>query len=234
MDILGNADFIKLWENGYRLHPLDKALLAILSAFPEAVNENVADWPLGRRNQALAQFHTAHFGSQLLGWTVCDQCGKKLEFAIDGRELLTRLDDGDKQPITVKDCRFRVPTSRDLARIAGEGNLQAATLRLLENCRIAGNIPETWSTEDMAELGEKMAVADPLAEIALGIDCPTCSAKSDEVLDLPSFIWAEMEARAKRLLLEVHTLAKAYGWAESAILALSDTRRAIYMDMAQA
>ena len=37
-------------------------------------------------------------------------------------------------------------------------------------------------------------------------------------------------SRAVQLLDEVHQLATAYGWTEAEILALSDTRRAAYLD----
>jgi hypothetical protein len=79
-----------------------------------------------------------------------------------------------------------------------------------------------------------MSLADPLAEIALSLDCPVCKNTCEEALDLPAFLWAEVEARARRILQEVHALALNYGWHESEILALSDTRRAMYLQMVQA
>ncbi len=43
-----------------------------------------------------------------------------------------------------------------------------------------------------------------------------------------------MEARAKRLLSEVHALASAYGWSEREILGLSVARREFYLGMVRA
>jgi hypothetical protein len=43
-----------------------------------------------------------------------------------------------------------------------------------------------------------------------------------------------MEARAKRLLAEVHLIASAYGWSEAEILGLSRARRDFYLDMVRA
>jgi hypothetical protein len=43
-----------------------------------------------------------------------------------------------------------------------------------------------------------------------------------------------VEAAAKRLLGEIHNLASAYGWSEDAILSLSNSRRALYLQMVQA
>ena len=42
------------------------------------------------------------------------------------------------------------------------------------------------------------------------------------------------EARARALLAAVHTLARAYGWSEPDVLALSEQRRAAYLEMVTA
>jgi hypothetical protein len=47
-------------------------------------------------------------------------------------------------------------------------------------------------------------------------------------------LWAEIEVRAKRLLLEVHLLATAYGWSEAEILSLNAQRREFYLEMVRA
>jgi len=240
MRALCNEEFLELWESGRRLHELDRALLTIQASFPEAAEQKPADWPLGRRNQALAQLRTLYFGRQLQGWTVCEKCGEKLEFELDCANLLDRQQEDSPQTIKVRGCTFRLPTSRDLARIADVHEVEAAVLRLLDSCRLRDaeesetHLSLAWSKEEIEELGEKMSLAEPLAEIALSLDCPVCKNTCEEALDLPAFLWAEVEARARRILQEVHALALNYGWHESEILALSDTRRAMYLQMVQA
>ena len=44
-----------------------------------------------------------------------------------------------------------------------------------------------------------------------------------------AFVWAEVDAAAQRLLHEVDVLARAYGWTEPEVLALSEARRAAYL-----
>ena len=51
-------------------------------------------------------------------------------------------------------------------------------------------------------------------------------------LDVPAFVWAEVDAWTRRLLVEVHSLAAAYGWNEHEILALSPVRRLSYLELA--
>ena len=244
MHALSNADFLSLWERGRRLHPLDQGLLAIHASFPELSGESVADWPLGRRNRALVELRCFHFGSALQCWTSCPQCGEKLELNMDARELIQQSPEAqasNPQPVktvTVRGQTFRLPTSRDLARVASEmtSGQDDAAVRLLEVCRVheSESREQNWSNQDVEEIGERMAAADPLAEIVLAFPCPVCSNTCNEVLDLPSFLWTEMEAEVRRLFFEIHTLASAYGWTEGEILKLSDARRRLYLEMVQA
>ena len=244
MRVLNNADFLALWESGQRLRPLDRGLLALCASLPAESGAAVADWPLGRRNQALAELRALYFGPRLQGWTTCSQCGEKLEFEIDCRNLIQRQENSavnPGQPIVVDGHVFRLPTSRDLARIANEEDSQQGALRLLRDCElgfskseetVSLDLPQgSLSLDDLAAVSEQMALADPLAEIALGFECPNCTNATEEVLDLSTFLWTEIESRAKRLLFEIHALASAYGWEESQILAMSDMRRTSYLQM---
>ena len=238
----GNAGLLSLWESGQTLHTLDRGLLVVRSALVRTADESVADWPLGARNQILAKIHAECFGASLQGWTECEACGEKLEFAVDSQALIKRQEGRNTEAIHVKGQTFRVPTSRDLAHIAGEHDVETAATRLRDSCRIhdgkthgaEGEVMAAWSREDLEELDEKMMRADPLAEITLSFECPACKSVSEQTLDLPAFLWAEIDAYARRLFEEIHVLAAAYGWSEEDILALSDARRAVYLRMVQA
>jgi hypothetical protein len=70
--------------------------------------------------------------------------------------------------------------------------------------------------------------------VGLDFKCPACGVVFEESLDLASFLWSEFEGRAKRLLLDVHLLARAYGWSEAEVLSLSPVRRAFYLEMVEA
>jgi hypothetical protein len=76
-----------------------------------------------------------------------------------------------------------------------------------------------------------MAEADPLAEVLVDLACPACGKTFVADLDLGSFVWAELRTHARRLLREVDTLARAYGWTEAQVLALSDRRRTAYLEL---
>lgn len=225
------AEILGLWEAGRMLHPLDRGLLAARAGSP-GTNGNAADWPLGRRNRALAQLHCAAFGGMLRGWARCPTCGEQLEFDFDGHRLVESAPELEERLVAVGEWRFRLPTSRDLAAASAEASEAAATLRLLSDCCAGEERPQAiWNDDDVRRIEQGMAEADPLAEIRLHFDCPQCAASFDESLDLPAFVWAHIDSQARATLAEIHELAIAYGWSESAILALSPARRGAYLEM---
>jgi hypothetical protein len=191
--------------------------------------ENVADWPLGRRNRALVELHGRVFGGWLRGWTACPRCAEKLEFELDGRTLAEQFNEEQEATVEVDGERFRLPTSRDLAALTGAMDARQAAQSLLQRLNAAGRA--AWSEAEIEAAGERLAEADPLAEIRIGFACPSCGEGFAESLDLASFVWSEMEARARRVLAEVHELASAYGWSESEILRLTPARREFYLEM---
>jgi hypothetical protein len=233
MKPLSNRDFLDLWEQGSSMHPLDRALLALGLAVPEAQHGMPADWPLGRRNRALVELRCACFGSRLKAWTACTRCAEKMEFELDGKVLAPSANDADYGggAVVVNGQQFRLPTSRDVALVAQESDSEIAARRLAERCRITGDDSAACPVIDLEEVGRQMSLADPMAEILIALACPTCGSDNSTHLDIAGFLWTEIEARAKRLLLEVHTLASAYGWTEQTVLSLSEHRRAAYLQL---
>lgn len=234
MRVPTQADFLTLWEIGRLLHPLDQAVLTVEAAFAQEV-ENVADWTIGQRNRALAELHRACFGGSLRGWTACRDCEEQLEFEINARALIETGASSSEQSVFVDGQSYRLPTSRDLAALIHERDPIIAARRLLEQCCTAQKrSANAWNEEQIDAIGQSMAAADPLAEIMLSFDCPSCGSHFEEPLDLPSFVWAEVEGRVRLLLFDVHTLALAYGWSESEILSMSAARRELYLEMLRA
>jgi hypothetical protein len=230
MSALVNPDLLDLWERGSNLHPIDRALLAITALEPGEPYAALADWPLGRRNAALARLRRECFGSELTGWVSCPQCGERLEFSFDVGMLLEEPTDAVAQ-LTADAWSFRALTSRDLASVAAEIDERAAAQKLLRLCTAE---EREFTDEELEAIGEQLAEADPLAETLLDFACAACEQRWQESLDIAAWLWAEIEARARRLLYDVHILAVAYGWTEHEILALSEPRRAVYLEMARA
>jgi hypothetical protein len=235
MRTLSNLDFLELWERGAVLHPLDRALLVISMAVPGEDYDTLAAWPLGRRNIALHQLRRACFGRMLAGWVACPECGERLEFSLDSEKLY-----GDLQSITeeivIDGRRFRPLNTRDLAEIVNESDEETVALKLVRQCCLddSGLDLGESSAEDAEAISERLEQADPFAETLLELQCVECGHGWNEPLDMAAWLWTEIEARSRRLLLDVHALATAYGWSETEILSLSEQRRAMYIEMVQA
>jgi hypothetical protein len=214
------------------MHPIDRGLLILNATLPDVPFASLAGWPFGLRNRALAEWLCTSFGPRLDGRATCGQCSVDLEFELDVRVFLeTEPADSDAR-VEAGGHAFRLPSSRDLARAACKEDPRDAVISLLEACRIDEGDLLALSEEDVEELGEKMALADPLAETRITVSCPECEAEWEEALDVTAFAWAQVESRAKRLLLDVHLLATAYGWSEADVLAVSEQRRAFYLEVA--
>lgn len=166
-------------------------------------------------------------------WTACPACGEKLEFELDGRALTAGREPVADAQVEAGGHRYRLPATSDLAKVARESDPEIAADRLAEACRVDEAPAPRLSPEELAEIGNKLALADPMAETRLALRCAACGEEWIESLDLGDFLWTEIEARARRALSDVHTLASAYGWTEDRILAMSDTRRAMYTEMVQ-
>jgi hypothetical protein len=234
MRALAPTDFLALWESGRAVHSLDQGLLALRAAQADTGDGEAADWPLGRRNQALAALRRQCFGANLRGLAACPKCAEPIEFELDCDALSRPVGGPRPETVEVSGLRFKLPTSRILASVVEERDLEKAAARLCEHCRIDEDQDPPpaadLSPEQVDQIGEAMASADPLAEIALDFECPACGEGYRENLDLAAFFWREIEVAAKRLLSDVHVLATAYGWGEAEILALSPPRRAYYVE----
>ena len=80
-------------------------------------------------------------------------------------------------------------------------------------------------------IAEAVEAADPRADLTLNVACPECGEATRAELDIASYLWTELDAWARDVLLDVHLLATAYGWSEPEILALSPTRRRYYLEL---
>lgn len=233
MRALSEIDCLALWESGLPRHGLDRALLMLQAVLPEASYDGLADWPLGRRNHALAELHIRCFGSALSGWLPCPRCAEALEFVLDAGALVALAPPSD-HPVIVADRAYRVLSTRDLAAVADAIDPSAASLRLLQRCVLESREPGSWSESEIVEIGERLAAADPLAETRVTFRCVACDHQWAETFDIATFLWAEIASRARRLTADVHALARAYGWTETEILALGESRRARYLELVQA
>jgi hypothetical protein len=184
---------------------------------------------------------TALFGPALACTTACPACALRLEmeFTVDA----LRVPDAGAPPADLHiehagyTLNARLPTALDLAHAAAVGDIPGARRALLEACVVDASFQgATRSALDLPDdlvshVGAVMAAADPQAATAIAMQCPGCGHDWEAPFDIAAYLWRELDAWARRLLLEVHSLARHYGWTEPDVLALSSARRQAYLEM---
>lgn len=243
MSSLADSDLLHVWET-MRRQTLPRRAAALLAvATPGMTNSQLAGMSLGERERRLLDLHARCFGARLSCVADCVQCGETFEFELDARALSSGWPAPAEvtQPpsIEAQDLHIEIslPTVAD-SIVAGDAHDAAHAYRtLLQRCLVCTTptgepvAPEALPPAVLKEAAARMESADPAAELLISMPCPACEAVLTEPLDLAAFCWAEVEARAPRLLAEVHALASHYGWSEADILAMSRIRRDAYLGM---
>ena len=242
MRLLSVAQLLDAWERGLSEPVCRRVSPVLAAAFTNCSSDELDALSIGDRDRRLLTLRASTFGSQLASVAGCSKCGEVLEWEIETVDLL--MDQPAESPgelsIDVDNyyVRFRLPNTLDLASISNCQDASSARLRLLENCiSVAQHEGEEISARALpvsvtAEIGKRMAEADPQADLEVDLSCPACGEQWQAKFDIESFFWTELSAWAQRILLEVHSLARAYGWSESDILNLSPWRRQFYLGMA--
>ncbi|MEU9510187.1 hypothetical protein AB0D32_28350 [Micromonospora sp. NPDC048170] len=167
----------------------------------------------------------------------CPACPERLEVAFAVADLLTAAPGRphEAEGTFTLDWRghrltLRLPTPADLAEAARTGDAVAAERLLLRVCLLAADPPLDDPFAALPEVSAAMAERDPLGVVAVTLTCPGCGTATEALLDLPAWAWQAADARVRRLLGEVHRLARAYGWSETQVLGLGPHRRAAYLE----
>ncbi len=230
---LSSAGILQAWEDGRDKHPLDRALHVLRAGDPSVSWEDLARLPIGRRDaRRCSRCGRRPFGDRLRFAASCPRCAERVESEVGTHALLTmgstRIPPGAAGTVEAggTTVRYRLPDSRDLAAVAHLES-EEASLALLRRCALDEDLPEGA----LPALDRALAEADPQADPSFDLRCPACGHRWDALLDVASFFWAELDVEARRVLLEVHVLARAYGWREADVLALSAARRRCYLDM---
>lgn len=235
------STLIDIWERGSVKPLTERALTVLAAACPELETDTLADLSIGGRDGLLLSVRELTFGSRVEAVTSCPDCSEQLELDFDLNDLRVR----DAPPagsvnlaVDEYNLSFRLPNSRDLM-IAG-ALIEAGSIRsaLLERCLLSARrqgqtVPAEQLPEPVvARLEEEMLALDGQANVQVELQCPACRRGWLAAFDILAFFWNELDAWAQRVLLEVHTLASAYGWREKDILEMSAVRRNLYLELA--
>ena len=235
---LSVSEVLDLCDQGHGCVPTIKALLPLAAASPEASWEDLAALPIGERDQRLLALRKSTLGPRLEALARCPACGETVELTLESDELRVAGTDRERELCEKGlSLRLRPVDSADLLAIEDCPDAEAARRHIAERTVLAASRdgqsiePRELSPEEVGLLAVVLAEADPGAELLLELRCPACGHAWRELFDPAVFFWAELESRSQRLLLEIHALARAYGWREADVLALSPRRRRAYLEL---
>ncbi len=241
MRIPSDSELIAIWERASGEHPVDRAL-TLLSVCSDESPEELAVLSIGSRDARLLEIYERFFGLTLNAFAECPVCAEALEYSLSIRDLASSAPKDEEASLTLTAdhtrVRLRLPDSRDLRAVSGCTDLTVVTRLLMERCVVEALVDEKPTPFEMLPeaiidtIASTMAAADPQAEILIDLHCPACSHPWQVTFDIELFLWSKISATVRHLLQQVHTLAFVYGWRELDILALSPTRRQIYVEMA--
>jgi hypothetical protein len=241
MMAVSSAQLLAAWERGLTQPPARRALTLLNADGDGGTFDALARLSIGERDKRLLCLREQMFGPRLQAIAQCPACGESLEVDFNVADARVEPTEPAPEPFTLEHegyvVAFRLPASLDLASLDENAATMENRRRLVELCVLsafcgcsvisADELPE----ETVAAIAAQMAKADPQAEVLITMQCPACPHQWSAPLDIGAFFWAELNAWATRVLREVHLLAAAYGWREPDILALSPTRRQLYLEM---
>jgi hypothetical protein len=219
--------------------PHERAIAAI-EAFTDHAFDDAERWTLPTCDARLLELYRDRYGPELRAVSACPECGTlvELQFAVD--DLLAALSGSDRESLTVEvdgyELKLRLPTVGDLARARHAQDLEHAREVITTSCVSACThkgvaITATSLPASLIDQVEESLKRFDLGGEGIELTCPDCSTVWTATLDVTALVLAELDAEGERLLADVHLLARAYGWSESEIVALSPGRRRRYVEM---
>lgn len=253
MKTLSASELVATWERTIHQSPVQQALGLLSTAFPEYSPDQLARLRIGKRDALLFTLRERLFGSSLSGVVLCPKCRQRIELHCEVSDLRVEpavLDvvnpDETVMMLTMEGYRveFRAPNSVDMTSIEAGAAPNETQMRLLAQCirsiaRTGKRHAKQKAEADIRQLPlpvieaitERMAQADPQADTQLALTCPDCCHAWCAPFDIVTYLIDEIHRLVQRILEEVHTLARAYGWHESDILSMTPTRRRTYLEL---
>lgn len=236
------AEVLDAWERGQQQSPVEWAIGLLAAADPATPAAEIAAWPMGQRDGRLLQLWESTFGREVGGLATCPACGALSDITLDVDSLrLPETDPPTVLSVSVDgyDAEFRLLNSLDLLELAdhpspapAEWLLRRSVLAVRRNGVVgdAGELPGPVRDAIVAT----MASHDAQADLQLDLCCPSCGHRWTAGFDIAAFLGHEVATWADRALREVDVLARAYGWSQESILALSARRRQRYLELVEA
>ena len=216
-------------------------LLTLAAALTGRTQDTLRALALPEWEELLITVRSALFGPRIEAELTCPDCGA-------GVSLIFSAGDLPRSPPELPEGIVSL-TAGGIADLEASGAMGEAAFAFLQT-RALGDGPDhigaqfTGESKAMPALleratfglgseqeafGHALELAASGLALELATACTDCGAAMLAPFDIAAFFGAEMEARARRLLDEVHLIAGRYHWAEAEILSLPFSRRQAYI-----
>jgi len=197
-------------------------------------------WSLKERLQGLLAIVVATRGPYLKLQAYCTQtdCRELMEFELD----LTRFIQAEPsisffcRPDPETELELRHPSGLDqlnwINNQADWANNWFSEMASSLVCRVNGETPSRRfrvSEDWLDSIGMALEQHDDLMTLEVNAGCPACGQDLLIDLDLEEKLLENLATEQKRLLRQIHRLARAYHWSEADIVAMPNRRRQYYL-----
>jgi hypothetical protein len=118
--------------------------------------------------------------------------------------------------------------------IDSKSNYYSAQELLVRSCIVSSSMPlpnDRFTENFIASVSSKLAEIDPMADLILDLQCPSCQYFFQTPFSIDDFVFQDISARLQQFEQEVHWLAFNYHWTEDTILSLPIKRRKKYIEL---
>ena len=133
-----------------------------------------------------------------------------------GRDQLAWLDARFADEETATRTMLRSLLDEDAAAVAAYGQTSEAVLARAECVRV---------------LNDALEEHDPLVSFKMIVGCPYCNVEHAHEVDLAELALERLRQQQRRLVADIHLLARHYHWSEAQIFAVPHWRRALYLNI---
>ena len=200
--------------------------------------DELADLPIGRRDAHLLGLRERLFGPDVTVVAGCPACGEQIEsaFSIDALRIADAdgVETAHAAEIDGYRAVFRLPTTRDLLTLTEAESARCDPPRALRRNSRCGRRARANGVVELGDTGghrgqDQRRGSAGRRRARAGL--PVLRSSVVRGLRYRELSLEELHAWALRTLREVHTLARSYGWREADVLALSGTRRQLYLEL---
>lgn len=161
----------------------------------------------------------------------CSACDEEFDFQITNSDFPVTSAKSGFPFVTVDISHgartFRAPTGVDQEAVVNIADAKIAEEFLIGLC-LCSNEDLEFTTEDLDKIEVALDDISPGIVTSINAECPECGAEHQIHLD-PYYLM--QKGLGKDLFSEIHIIASHYHWSETEILALSRSRREVYLGL---